>query len=125
MSNITNIMTHTSALKGSGEAKHRRSGLTQRTNRSRLTRVFIHSRDSYLWGNKPKVCASLQKARAWLREEGVRGCLSVSTPLMGVSRLVFLQTHEKDGLLPVLSETVQIVSAMTGPISGSFGKQWN
>lgn len=73
--------------------------------------------DASLWETQTTSVCPFQRVRAWVRRSK-RLCLTVSIPLIGMWKFIFFQTHEKDSLLPVLFEMVEIVSAMIRPISG-------
>lgn len=125
ISSITNIITHTSALNGSGEGKT--PALRVKTEN---TQFLAHSHMPF--PREPGVAGETDPRCAHpFREPGlgwgqVRGCISAALcPQMGRSRPVSFQTQDKDTLLPVLLEPVEVVSAVIGPRAGSFGKQWN
>ena len=70
----------------------------------------------HLFGkHKPQVCAPFREPGPGLgRSKSL--CLTISILLIGTWKLIFFQICEKDSLLPVLFETVEIVSAMIRPI---------
>ena len=71
--------------------------------------------------HKPQVCAPFREPGPGLGR-CKRLCLTISILLIGTWKFIFFQTCEKDSLLPVLFETVDIVSATIRPISGFLVK---
>ena len=71
--------------------------------------------------HKPQVCAPFREPGPGLGRSK-RLCLTISILLIGTWKFIFFQTCEKDSLLPVLFETVDIVSATIRPISGFLVK---